>query len=84
MTLKELLNLKVVKDNVMILVFDDEYMFKYHEYSEKYNVLRIMGRAVLEEDLVKAGVREELFNYKVRAMWGSDCKYKMGIVIEKI
>lgn len=84
MTLRELLNLKVVKDNVLLLVCDEEYMNKHHDYSEKYNVLRIMGRAVLEEDLVKAGVREELFNYKVRAMWGSDCKFKMGIVIEKI
>lgn len=84
MTLRELLNLRIVKDNVMILVFEEEYMAKHSDYSEKYNILRIMGRSVLEEDLVKAGVREELFNYQVKAIWGSDCKYKMGIVIEKI
>ncbi len=83
MTLWELLNLKLVRDNVRILVFTKDSA-ALGDFAEEYNVIRIMGRPVLEEDLAKAGVREELFTYQVKELWGDKDKFKMGIVIEKV
>lgn len=82
MTLQKLLDLKIVYDNVLILVEDVK---KSGDYSikEEFNVNRILGRAVTKEDLVKAGVREELFSYKVESIWGDRHPYKMGIAIEE-
>lgn len=82
MTLRELLNLKLVHDNVRLLVFTEDHA-GLGDFAEEYNVIHIMGRSVLETDLVKVGVREELFNYKVKELWGDRDKFKMGIVIEK-
>ena len=73
MTLQQLLDLKIVHDNVLVLVGKEEF-----------HVNRIMGRAVTKEDLVKAGVREELFSYEVESIWGDKHPYKMGIVIQKL
>lgn len=82
MTLRELLNLKLVKDNARVLVFTKDCAGLGY-FAEEYNIIHIMGRCVLEADLVKVGVREELFNYKVKELWGDKHKFKMGIVIEK-
>ena len=82
MTLKELLNLKLVQDNVRLLVFTKDCA-GLGNFAEEYNVIHIMGRCVVEADLVKVGVREELFNYKVKELWGDRHIFKMGIVIEK-
>lgn len=73
MTLQQLLDLKIIHDNVLVLVDKEEF-----------HVNRIMGRAVTKEDLVKAGVREELFSYEVESIWGDKHPYKMGIVIQKL
>lgn len=72
MTLQQLLDLKIIHDNVLVLVDKEEF-----------HVNRIMGRAVTKEDLVKAGVREELFSYEVESIWGDRHPYKMGIVIKE-
>lgn len=73
MTLQQLLDLKIIHDNVLVLVDKEEF-----------HVNRIMGRAVTKEDLVKAGVREDLFSYEVESIWGDKHPYKMGIVIQKL
>ena len=75
MTLQELLDLKIVYDNVEIIVLNQD--------SEKFNVTKILGRPVTKEDLVKAKVREELFSYEIASIWGSAQKFKMGIEITK-
>ena len=72
MTLQQLLDLKIVHDNVLVLVGKEEF-----------HVNRIMGRVVTKEDLVKAGVREGLFSYEVESIWGDKHPFKMGIVIEE-
>ena len=79
MTLQQLLDLKIIHDNVHILVNRTAIA----EYEEEFHVNRIMGRAVTKEDLVKAGVREDLFSYEVESIWGDKHPFKMGIVIEK-
>ena len=78
MTLQELLDLRIVHDNVVIIVLNQEVA-----EDEKFNITRIPGRAVTKEDLIKANVREELFSYKVVSIWGSDQKFKLGIEITK-
>lgn len=82
MTLQQLLDLNIIHDNVHILVDEVEDSGK-HRYEEEFHVNRILGRTVTKEDLVKAGVREELFSYKVVSIWGDRHPYKMGIVIEE-
>lgn len=72
MTLQQLLDLKIIHDNVLVLI-----------NKEEFHVNRIMGRVVTKEDLIKAGVREELFSYEVESIWGDKHPFKMGIVIEK-
>ena len=82
MTLQKLLDLKIIHDNVHVLV---EEVKESGDYSikEEFHVNRILGRTVTKEDLVKAGVREELFSYEVESIWGDKHPFKMGIVIEK-
>ena len=79
MTLQKLLDLKLIHDNVHILV-DNGTASKYEE---EFQVNRIMGRVVTKDDLIKAGVREELFSYKVESIWGDKHPFKMGIVIKE-
>lgn len=79
MTLQKLLDLKIIHDNVHILVNKTATA----DYEEEFQVNRIMGRVVTKEDLVKAGVREELFSYQVKSIWGDRHPFKMGIVIKK-
>lgn len=81
MTLQKLLDLKLIHDNVHILV-DKEKASNASKYEEEFQVNRIMGRVVTKDDLIKAGVREELFSYQVESIWG-DKQYKMGIVIKE-
>jgi hypothetical protein len=81
MTLQKLLDLKIICDNVHILV-GKEKASNTSKYEEEFQVNRIMGRVVTKDDLIKAGVREELFSYQVESIWG-DKKYKMGIVIKE-
>ena len=77
MTLQKLLDLKIICDNVHILVNKKASS----KYEEEFQVNRILGRVVTKDDLIKAGVREELFSYQVESIWG-DKQYKMGIVIK--
>lgn len=78
MTLQQLLDLKIIHDNVHILV----NKIAKGEYEEEFQATRILGRVVTKEDLVKAGVREEHFSYQVKSIWGDRHPFKMGIVIE--
>lgn len=82
MTLQKLLDLKIIHDNVHILVDEVEDSGK-HRYEEEFHVNRILGRTVTKEDLVKAGVKEELFSYKVVSIWGDRHPFKMGVVIKE-
>jgi hypothetical protein len=82
MTLQKLLDLKIIHDNVLVLV-ETAATASTSKYAEEFNVNRIMGRAVTKEDLIKAGVREELFSYQVESIWGDKHPFKMGIVIKK-
>ena len=82
MTLQKLLDLKIIHDNVVVFIEEVEDSGKYR-YKEEFNANRILGRAVTKADLVKAGVREELFSYQVESIWGDRHPYKMGIVIEE-
>lgn len=82
MTLQQLLDLKIIHDNVHVLVEEVEDSGK-HRYEEEFHVNRILGRTVTREDLVKAGVREELFSYKVVSIWGDRHPFKMGVVIKE-
>lgn len=79
MTLQKLLDLKLIHDNVHILV-DNGTISKYEE---EFQVNRILGRVVTKDDLIKAGVREEHFSYQVESIWGDKHPYKMGIVIKE-
>ena len=78
MTLQKLLDLKLIHDNVHILV----NKIAQSKYEEEFQVNRILGRVVTKDDLIKAGVREEHFSYQVESIWG-DKQYKMGIVIQE-
>ena len=82
MTLQKLLDLKIIHDNVVVLVEEVEDSGKLR-YNEEFNVNRILGRTVTKADLVKAGVREELFSYKVVSIWGDRHPFKMGVVIKE-
>jgi hypothetical protein len=82
MTLQKLLDLKIIHDNVLVLV-ETAATAGTSKYAEEFNVNRIMGRVVTKEDLIKAGVREELFSYQVESIWGDKHPFKMGIVIKK-
>ena len=82
MTLQKLLDLKIIHDNVHILVDEVEDSGK-HRYEEEFHVNRILGRTVTKEDLAKAGVREELFSYKIVSIWGDRHPFKMGVVIKE-
>lgn len=82
MTLQKLLDLKIIHDNVVVFIEEVEDSGKYR-YKEEFNVNRILGRTVTKEDLVKAGVREELFSYKVVSIWGDRHPFKMGVVIKE-
>ena len=82
MTLKELINLKIVRDNVKILVFKKDSI-GLNGIIKEFDITRIMGRLVEEADLLKNGVQPEMFNYKVKEIWGTKDKFKIGIVIEK-
>ena len=75
MTLQKLLDLKIIHDNVHILV--------NKIYKEEFQVNRILGRVVTKEDLIKAGVKEEYFSYKVESIWGDKHPFKMAIVIKE-
>ena len=77
MTLQELLNLKIIHDNVHILISGLE------DSEEEFHANRILGRHVTKEDLVKAGMKEEYFSYKVESIWGDKHPFKMGIVIKE-
>ena len=79
MTLQKLLDLKLIHDNVHILV-DNGTTSKY---KEEFQVNRILGRVVTKDDLIKAGVREEHFSYQVKSIWGDKHPFKMGIVIKE-
>ena len=83
MTLQQLLDLKIIHDNVHVLVKEVKESGDY-SIKEEFHVNRILGRIVTKEDLVKAGVREELFSYQVESIWGDRHPYKMGIIIEKL
>ena len=82
MTLQQLLDLKIIHDNVHVLVDEVEDSGK-HRYEEEFHVNRILGRTVTKEDLAKAGVREELFSYKIVSIWGDRHPFKMGVVIKE-
>lgn len=82
MTLQKLLDLKIIHDNVLVLV-ETAATSGTSKYAEEFNVNRVMGRVVTKEDLIKAGVREELFSYQVESIWGDKHPFKMGIVIKK-
>lgn len=82
MTLQKLLDLKLIHDNVHVLV-ETAATAGTSKYEEEFQVNRIMGRVVTKEDLVKAGVREELFSYQVESIWGDRHPFKMGIVIKR-
>lgn len=82
MTLKELLDLKIVHDNIRLLVFEPD-CHGLGDFTEEHNILHIYGRRVEVEDLLKNNVRPELFNYEVKEIWGDRFKNKMGIVIQK-
>ena len=79
MTLQKLLDLKLIHDNVHILVNKTATS----EYEEEFQVNRIMGRVVTKDDLIKTGVREEHFSYQVESIWGDKHPYKIGIVIKE-
>jgi hypothetical protein len=81
MTLQKLLDLKLIHDNVHILV-DTSKKSHASKYEEEFQVNRIMGRVVTKDDLIKAGVREEHFSYQVESIWGDKHPFKMGIVIK--
>lgn len=83
MTLQQLLDLNIIHDNVHILVKEAKESGDY-SIKEEFNVNRILGRVVTREDLIRVGVRGELFSYKVESIWGDRHPYKMGIVIQKL
>lgn len=80
MTLQELLDLKLVHDNVCLKVFTKDTI-GLGNFTEEYNINRIFGRPVKKEDFIKNGVREELFSLPVVELWGYKAN-KMSIVVE--
>ena len=75
MTLQELLNLKIVEDNV--------YITESPEGNKEYHINRIFQRPVTKEDVIKSGLPEEMLSYNVKAIFGSKWKFKIGIWIAK-
>lgn len=80
MTLQELLDLRLIHDNVCLKVFTKDTI-GLGSYTEEYNANKIFGRPVEKADLIKAGVREELFSLPVIELWGYKVN-KMSIVVE--
>ena len=75
MTLQELLNLNVVEDNAFIRVINKNCNKEYH-------INRISNRPITKEDCIKSGITEEMFSYKVKSIFGSKWKFKIGIWLE--
>lgn len=76
MTLRELIDLGIVRDNVKILV-----LFSKNFYSNTYEVLRSFD-FITKKQLVKAGLVEKQFDYDIVEMWGDKDRYKLTIVIK--
>jgi len=76
MTLKELIEMKIVRDNIRILVEKDE------DIVEDRSVVRMAGRVVEESDLRKAGVSDKALGCEVIELWGDRDKFKMAIIVK--
>lgn len=83
MTLKELLNLKLIRDNIRIRVFTPDSS-GLGEFTATYNILHIYCRCPEIQDLIANKVPEEYLDYKVTEICGSEHKYKIDIIIEKV
>jgi hypothetical protein len=75
MTLQKLLNLKIIEDNAFIKVINKNPDKEYH-------INRVFRRPITKEDCIKSGMTEEMLSYKVKSIFGSEWKYKVGIWLE--
>ena len=80
MTLKEMLDLRIVRDNVQILEFIPD-VNGLGGLNELCNCVRSYS-LVDELLLIKNGLDLKYFDYEVIELWGTKNKFKVGIVIK--
>jgi hypothetical protein len=80
MTLKELLELGIITDNVRICYLENELHCKWAV--DVLNFTRNTGLVTIDK-LLKAGLDEKYLSHKVIHIFGDKYKFKMGIHIEK-
>lgn len=79
MTLKEMLDLRIIRDNVQINEFIPS--------ADGLGTLKILCDVVRsysiveEKTLLDKGLNPKYLNYDIIEMWGTSNKYKLGIVI---
>lgn len=81
MTLKELLEKKVLRDNVTVKVFKPD-CFGLGEFTKEVTLVRNFGE-VTEEKLSKAGLTRDLLDYQVSEVYGSRDRFKLEIILKK-
>ena len=80
MTLKEMLDLRIIRDNIQIKEF-----IQSAEGLGTVETLCDVVRSysiVEEKTLLKKGLDAKYLNYDIIEMWGTRDKYKLGIVIK--
>ena len=80
MKLKEMLDLRIIRDNVQILEFVPD-VNGFGSLNEICNCVRSYS-LVDELLLIKNGLDAKYLDYNIIEMWGTGHKYKLGIVIK--
>lgn len=81
MTLREFIDLKILRDNVQILEFIPD-VNGFGSLNELCNCVRSYS-LIDELLLIKKGLDLKYFDYEVIELWGTKSKFKIGIVIQK-
>lgn len=83
MTLRKFLNLKILRDNVIIYVAGPES----HGFSELYQVGHLIRNytVVEEEVLIRRGKLDPKYlDYEIKEIWASRYRFKAGIVLQEV
>jgi len=82
MTLREFLNLKLLRDNVVVYERNLDY-FELCELNQVGQLLRNWG-VVEEAALIEKGkLAPKYLDFEIIELWATDCKYKTALVLSK-
>lgn len=82
MTLKEFLNMKVLRDNIKVRCFKADSIGLGDYVGPIVDVIRIMGRPVEINDLLTHGMPSEWLDLEIREIRGADAKFKTYVIVE--